>query len=203
MTGFNKKILLLLLSLVWGHVYGGSMASNLYRYTNDEGIVVIDDKVPPHYVSRGYDILSKSGQLLDTVAPVDPKASKQLLTKKELAARQREDRYILISYSSVAEIKAAMARKLEQLDREINVIKINLRGTKDRIEYEQQRAANYQRGGRKVPDNVATALTKLEAEVKKAGGLLAVRDKEYRQTEALYQSYLVRYRELRGFRTKK
>lgn len=194
-----KKVAFVLLLLSWVSVSYSAGGARLYRYIDNEGVVVIDDKIPPNYVAQGYDILSISGQLLDTVAPSVPQnAVERALRKKALAAREKEDRFILISYSSVAEIQAAMARKLGQLDREVKGINTNIKGSKKRIALEQQRAANYQRGGRQVPENVTDTLLDLELEVKKSESLLVLKQEEYEKMEERYQGYIERYRQLKA-----
>ena len=35
--------------------------SELYRYTNAEGTVVIDHRIPPQYVAQGYEVLNDKG----------------------------------------------------------------------------------------------------------------------------------------------
>ena len=197
MIGLRKLLwIVLLLSVASsGHSFA---AQNLYRYINAEGVVVIDDKIPPGLAAQGYDILSNTGQLLDTVEPSVPQnVVERALRKKALATQEKEDRFILISYSSVAEIQAAMARKLNQLDREVNGIKTNIKGSSRRIAFEQQRAANYQRGGRIVPENVKDTLLELEAELTKSGSLLVIKREEYDRTEDRYQGYIARYRQLK------
>ena len=198
MGGFRSTCLVLLI-LSWAAVSHGAPAGRLYRYINGEGVVVIDDKIPPNYVAQGYDILSKTGQLLDTVAPSVPQNPvEKALRKKALAAREKEERFILISYSSIGEIQAAMARKLDQLDREVKGIKTNIEGSTKRIALEQQRAANYQRGGRQVPENVKETLFELEAEVIKSESLLELKQEEYEKTEERYLGYIDRYRQLKA-----
>ncbi len=198
MQGFKRVGLILLLLSLASASYGATGA-RLYRYINAEGNVVIDDKIPPGFAAQGYDILSSTGQLLDTVEPSVPQnAVEKALRKKVLIAREKEDRFILISYSSVAEIQAAMARKLGQLDREVKGINTNIKGSKRRIAFEQQRAANYQRGGRKVPENVTETLFELELEVKKSKSLLVLKEEEYEKMEERYQGYIERYRQLKA-----
>lgn len=198
MGGF-RRVCLVLLVLSWVSDSYGATAGRLYRYINGEGIVVIDDKIPPNYVAQGYDILSYTGQLLDTVAPSVPQDKvEKARRKKELAAREKEERFILISFSSVGDIQAAMARKLEQLDTEVKGIKANISGSTKRIASEQQRAANYQRGGRQVPENVKATLFELEAEVIKSESLLEHKQEEYEKTEERYLGYIERYRQLKA-----
>jgi len=137
--------------------------------------------------------------LLDTVAPSVPQnAVERALRKKALGAREKEDRFILVSYSSVGEIQAAMARKLDQLNKEVKGIKTNIKGSARRIAFEQQRAANYQRGGRQVPENVKVTLFELEAEVIKSRSLLELKQEEYNKTEERYLGYIERYRQLKA-----
>ncbi|MEZ0150971.1 MAG: hypothetical protein AB9Q22_03550 [Candidatus Reddybacter sp.] len=194
-----RRICLVLLILSWAGGSYGATGGRLYRYINGEGIVVIDDKIPPGYVAQGYDILSYTGLLLDTVAPSVPQnAVERALRKKALGAREKEDRFILVSYSSVGEIQAAMARKLDQLNKEVKGIKTNIKGSARRIAFEQQRAANYQRGGRQVPENVKVTLFELEAEVIKSRSLLELKQEEYNKTEERYLGYIERYRQLKA-----
>ncbi len=190
---------LVLLMLSCASLSYGAVSAKLYRYINEEGIVVIDDKIPPRYVTQGYDILSISGQLLGTVEPTVPQnAVEKALRKRALATQEKEDRFILVSYSSVAEISSAMARKLGQLDREVKGIKTNIKNSHKRIAFEQQRAANYQRGGKSVPGNVKDTLRELEAEVKKSNVLLEIKRREYLKTEGRYQGYIERYHQLKA-----
>ena len=198
MEGFKKIGLILLLLSCISAAYAATGA-RLYRYISGEGVVVIDDKIPPNYVAQGYDILSSTGQLLDTIEPSVPQnAVEKALRKKVLAAREKEDRFILISYSSVGEIQAAMARKLQQVDREVKGIRTNIKGSTRRITFEQQRAANYQRGGRQVPENVKETLLVLDAEVGKSESLLVLKEEEYNRLEERYLGYIERYRELKA-----
>ena len=192
-----RALCVILLMSSWASLSYSAGGGRLYRYINAEGVVVIDDKIPPGYVSQGYDILSYNGQLLDTVAPSIPQnAVEKALRKKALVAREKEDRFILISYSSVGEIQAAMSRKLDQLDREVKSIKTNIKGSSRRIAHEQQRAANYQRGGRQVPENVKVTLFELEAEIIKSESLLVLKQEEYDKVERRYLGYIERYRQL-------
>jgi len=198
MEGFKRTGLIVLLLSCISAAYA-TTGARLYRYISGEGVVVIDDKIPPNYVAQGYDILSSTGQLLDTIEPSVPQnAVEKALRKKVLAAREKEDRFILISYSSVGEIQAAMARKLQQVDREVKGIRTNIKGSTRRIAFEQQRAANYQRGGRQVPENVKETLLVLDAEVGKSESLLVLKEEEYNKLEERYLGYIERYRELKA-----
>lgn len=87
----------------------------------------------------------------------------------------------------------AKMRKLKQLDREINLVKSNLANTRRQREEEQSRAADYQRGGKAVPDAVRKVLVELDVLEDKAELSLASREKEIIAVNVLYNRYKKRY----------
>ena len=58
-----------------------TLAGNLYRYENDQGIMVINDTVPPEFVHKGYDVLNSSGRVIERVSgePFEAYVDKQIL----------------------------------------------------------------------------------------------------------------------------
>jgi hypothetical protein len=57
-------------------------AAELYKYTNEDGITVLDSHVPARYIKDGYTILSLNGRVMEVV----PRA----LTDQEILVRDRE-----------------------------------------------------------------------------------------------------------------
>lgn len=166
--------------------------TNLYRYRNAEGNVVVDYTVPPEFAGKGYDILSSQGRLLETVEP--QLEDEGLASSPEIqAAREREDGYILRSYRSVREIEIAGQRKLDMIHREIEILESNIESARNRRGAEQERAANYERSGRPVPDSILRVLRELEIQLQQADGLLAKRRSEYEETEKRYDWYARRF----------
>ena len=180
-------------------IAGEAYASNLYRYTNSRGFVVLDDRLPPEYVSNGYEVLSKSGRLIKVVPAY---VEKPLVDTKqqEIADEKRlqEDKYILASYSSREEIQHTVGRKLQLLEREIKIVEQNLADTRAQRAKDRARAANYQRSGKSVPDSIKTVLIQLEEEENKAVSLLGARHKERANVKSLYERYEARFVELTG-----
>jgi hypothetical protein len=58
-------------------------ADYLYRYTDDEGGIVIDYSIPPEYVAGGYEVLYSDGTVSRVV--------KRALTDAEKANRSSEE----------------------------------------------------------------------------------------------------------------
>lgn len=194
---------ILLAAVVVTAVFSNAQAGNLYRYKNSAGVIVMDDSVPPQYAAGGYEVLSKSGQVLEVVKPqvaappaVNNGEGAAGAVEKDELAQEREDKFLLSSYSSTDEIRQAMERKLDQLDREIKLVESSLADKSKLRVREQARAANYQRGGKPVPATVTDTLARLDEQELKADQLLVVRRQEYADTQALYDRYATRYIEL-------
>lgn len=178
-------------------------AANLYRYRNHEGNLVIDYTVPPEYVPAGYEILSESGRVIDVVAPQqDPEVlgseEEQLRKSEQEALQLKEDQMLLRTYSEVAELESAMARRLQQLEREIEIIESNLSKNAAAFDASRTKAANYQFGGRAIPKSLLENMDDQIRERQGAEQMLVVRRQEYQGTKDRYLGYLARFRALKG-----
>ncbi len=178
-------------------------AGNLYRYRNNEGNLVIDYAVPPKYVANGYEILSESGTVIDVIEPqVDPEDMEpeelQRSRSEAEAAQRKEDAMLLRTYSEVAELEAAMDRKLTQLDREIEIIRSNLEKNEKALDASRIKAANYQLGGRHVPKALLKNMDNQIDEQRGGENMLLVRQQEYQGTKDRYLGYLDRLKILKG-----
>ena len=178
-------------------------AANLYRYRNSEGNLVIDYTVPPEYVPGGYEVLSESGRVIEVVEP--QKEPEELLPNEEqqrqdeqAAVQQQEDQMLLRTYSEVSELESAMERRLQQLDREIEIIRSNLSKNAAVFEASRDKAANYQFGGRAVPKTLLKNMNEQIHERQEAEKMLVVRQQEHQATKDRYMGYLNRFRLLKG-----
>ena len=161
----------------------GAMAGNLYRYENDQGVMVIDDQVPPEFVHKGYDIISTSGRLIQRV----PRAltQEELAAKSaeaqqaELDARQKEaDKKLLTIFSSPADAERARDRKIESLDVYINVTRGNINKLQGDFNNAQSHAAEKERAGQKVPEFLVTSMDSLRRQIEQAEASILERKKK-------------------------
>lgn len=168
----------------------------LYRYRDAQGRVVISHSIPTEFAAKGYDVLSNRGRVLETVAPHVPLTDAERVAKARHASQQEEDRYLLRSYSSVADIEAARDRKLDSLRREIALIEGNLESTRQLRNREERRAANFQRSGRDISESLFNTLQELQRKERDARLVLEQRRAECETEEQRYAHYINRYREL-------
>ncbi|MCB1666835.1 MAG: hypothetical protein KDI24_00675 [Pseudomonadales bacterium] len=177
-------------------------SENLYRYRNLSGEVVIDYQVPPEFVANGYEVLSKTGRVLQVVPPhtvVDEgeQASAQQ-SSEEAEAQKKEDTILLRSYSSLADLEKARDRRLELLDREITIVESNLEKSREQLESSRAQAANHQRSGRVVPRVLLDNISDLEEQIEDAEQMSVVRASERREVSEKYRHYIERFMVLKG-----
>lgn len=139
----------------------------LYRYRDAQGRQFIEQSIPPEVAPRGYEIISKSGQVLKTVPPAPKgadieKMMEQMRREAELA---EWDSRLRRRYSSVEDIRSAKERSISELEGNLGILKANLSGVKSQIEDQQARAAVQERSGRPVSEAVLKNIRTLEAEL--------------------------------------
>lgn len=133
-------------------------AAEMYRYTNAQGITVIDRQgVPSEFIAKGYEVLNEQGRVVRVVPPA-PTAEEM---QKILADRERakSDAQLLRLYSSLEDVDRAQARKLAELDGLIGVAKGNLQSVRQQQANLQKQAADQERAGREVPKLLLDQIT--------------------------------------------
>ena len=132
----------------------------MYRYVNDKGVTVIDRLgVPPQYIGQGYEVLNDQGRVIRVVPPAPTAA--EIAQRKADAARASSDQQLLRMYTSVEDVDRARDRKLAELDGLTSVARGNLQSLKTQQANLQSRAADQERAGRQVPDDLVAQLAGL------------------------------------------
>lgn len=194
-----KALLGLVLSvLVWN---GAMAASKMYRYENDQGVVVIDYSIPPELVYKGYEVLNASGRVIEKV----PRA----LTREELAAKseaEREkldvarqaqaDKKLLSIFSGPADAERARDRKIEALDVYINVTRGNIMKLQSDFNQAQAQAAERERAGQAVPEYLVDKMDSLGRQIRQAEESIKEKDGEKDVIRAEYAKDIERLQEL-------
>lgn len=192
LTSFSRRRLLfvaLATLLLAGLVLPVDASTRYYRYINDDGVTVLDSRVPPEYVKNGYEVVTASGRVLEVVPPAPSEEERE----ERVAERRREaelaemDRYLLRRYSSVEDIDAAKERRMASFEASMAILRGNAGNLESQIENLQVRAANMERSGRAVPQNVLDSLRDLQIELEKIHKQMEQRELEQVQEQAKFQ----------------
>lgn len=179
-----------------------SQAANLYRYTNAEGVTVVDYQVPADRVGNGYEILNADGMVVRVVPrELSEEEKKVRNAQQELEAeasaeerRLREwDESLLLRYSTVADIEAAQERALRDLRIRLSILKSNKRSLKHQVENYQAQAADMERSGREVDVARISAIENIQAEIASTDRSINERAREIEDVSAAYQRDIDRF----------
>lgn len=168
----------------------------LYRYTDEHGVQVLDDQVPPRYVAGGYEVLTPTGRVLEVVEP--ELTGKQLAEKERREAREAADLQLLKRYNSVADIESARNRKLAIVQQDMAILRSNIASLNRQIEGEESSAARTQRNGGEVSPELLERIANLRKEVAVVSERLSLREKEALAINSEFDLAASRYQEIAG-----
>ncbi|MBI43429.1 DUF4124 domain-containing protein [uncultured Marinobacter sp.] len=166
--------------------------AQMYRYTDEHGQIVIGNTIPQEATRRGYDILSNSGRVIETIPPAPTpeeiaarEAEKQ---RQREAERQRQaDELLLKRFTTPDQAVQAMHRKIRELEGLIKLKRGNISVISAQLDNEQSKAADLERAGRDIPESVLTKIQRLESQILDIEREIASQQKEI---EALKQDFL-------------
>jgi len=200
----QRKGVMLLALILWlaplalAEDEGADAAGVLYRFVGDQGQQFIQQSIPPEVAPRGYEIISKSGQLLKVVPPAPKGADiEKMMTQMRLEAELAEwDNRLRRRYSTVADIRSAKRRSLSELQGNLSLLRSNLQGVQTQIQDQQARAAMQERSGREVGEAVLKNIHTLEAELTGLQHQIAVRTIELRAEAERFDRDMERFAEI-------
>ncbi|MBP6723408.1 MAG: hypothetical protein KA137_01130 [Halioglobus sp.] len=179
-----------------------AQAGNLYRYTNSDGVTVVDYQVPSHYVGKGYEVLNADGMVIQVVPrelTEEEKKVRNAQQELEAAATAEEQRLrewdesLLLRYSTVADIEAARERALRDLRIRLSILKGNKRSLKQQAENYQAQAADMERSGQQVDVARLGAIENIQKEIETTDRAIDDRAKEIEEVSGAFQQDIERF----------
>lgn len=173
-----------------------------YRYTNENGTEVVNDRIPPKYVPQGYEVVTLSGEVIREVPPAPSEEELERLEAEKRAREEREEnnRQLRRRYSSVKDIQDAKKRKLAELQGHVSVLESNLEGVRQQIRDLQTRAARIERGGREVSEDMLDKLESLKTEMADLEERIARREAERDKAAEEFDRDMERFRQMKADR---
>ncbi|QIB65549.1 hypothetical protein [Kineobactrum salinum] len=182
-----------------------SQGTELYRYRNKEGNVVVDHRVPPEYVSEGYEVLNEHGVVVRVVprslteeerADISARRNLADAALKEEERLREWDESLLLRYSAIADIEAARDRALRELRIRVSILKSNRRSLKAQVENYQAQAADMERRKQKVDEARLESIAKLQRDISATERQIAEREREIDEVDASFGRDIERFRML-------
>jgi len=161
-----------------------------YRYVDNNGVKAIGSSIPPELIDNGYEIVTVSGTVLKTVAP----ANKNLTPEQRAALardKRSQDKYdieLRKTYTSLADVDSAKKRILTGLRNNIDILNANLVSVRKQLSDQETLAANTERSGQKVKDDVLKNIQTLRAQEKETLVQISQRETEFKRESDKFDS---------------
>lgn len=161
-----------------------------YRYLNEEGIKVMSHSIPPEYAQKGYEIMTRTGQVIEVVPAASDPEELQADKDKRAAERELMAEYQVLArrYSSVDDIYAARDRRLAHLDATISILRSNIGNLRSQLDNLTHKAADAERSGREVPKQILSNIEEIKAEQATTEAKLQKRIEEHAGIHAEYEA---------------
>ena len=201
---FRPRSFLLLLPLLLVGVADIS-AQNLYRYRAENGVMVVDFRVPPEYADQGYEVLDENGSVVDVVPRAltpEERANVALARELEASAKaeqlrlQKWDESLLLRYSTIADIEDARDRSLSDLKIRVSILKSNRRSLRQQVENAQARVAATERAGAEPLQADLDNIEVLKREIESTETKIEARQLQISDMTNSYQRDIERFEQL-------
>ncbi len=169
--------------------------------------MVVDDRVPTEYASKGYQVINEEGIVLRIVPreltseELEKLSLAQQIEQVKLAENERLrqwDETLLLRYSTIEDIEAARDRALSDLRIRVSILKSNTRFLKQQIESYQTNAADIERNGGTVDVSRLAAIDDLQSEVAATERSITDREAEVVRAQEKFQLDIDRFQMLLG-----
>jgi len=201
---FRRILIGILLQLV---VAQQTLSIELFKYVNEDGVTVLDSRIPARYVRTGYTILSSDGRVLEVVDRAltdeeiverDRLAAIEAKKQQELEAKEAADTYLMQLYSIPEDVIQARNSKLASMNGFVNSARTNLQRVVVRKRQLESIAADNERFGgtisREDIDRIESAAEQIEQMKQK----IVAKLQEIEQAKQQFARDLIRVKELSG-----
>lgn len=171
-------------------------APKLYRYRSPKGAIVTSYVLPPDMVTKGYQIVTLKGDVIQTVKPALTDEERKAIIDAE--EQKKYDKALLLKYGSLAELVNTQKRKTDEVEAKMSILKGNLTAIQNQKEAAQKKAATYERQGKPVPPGDLATLDTIYKNEEAAKEAIQILEKEFRAEKQRLEYELARFKTLKG-----
>lgn len=173
-----------------------------FRYYNEKNQPTVTDVVTPEHVSRGYDELTASMQVIRHIPPQRAMTAEEQAAaraKREAEkAREKDDKQLLRLYSRPQDAELARNRKIDALQVRIDFSSGQIQRLRQSRAGEAQKATLFERKGRPVPADLKASIEQYDKQIQAAQAEIQARKAEQEQVRTEFAGVIQRLVELTG-----
>lgn len=184
-----------------------SACAELYKYTNEDGVTVLDSHVPARYVKNGYTILSLDGRVLEVVPRAlteeerrakDQEQQQEEKAEEEKKKQEAADQNLLRLYSTPEDVIRARDTKLASIKGFIETSKNNIARLDEQKRNIESSLADVERAGGTIDKDQLDRIHSLENRVHQIELEIKAKQDEMTELRSSFAADLKRVRELYG-----
>lgn len=183
-------------------VVGAAQAKQMYRWVDAEGNVHVSDQVPPDQVQHKRETLNEKARVIDTVEKA--KTKDQIEQQKRLEALRKEqekiiakqaadDKVLLTTYRSLADLQRALDTKFQELDIGKKAVEGNLKRYEQQLSQQLEEAATHERNARKIPAKLLEDIAASKQQIALSQMEVARHDVDKQKIEKAFQADMARF----------
>ena len=202
----------LLLAVLLCAVSSTSLAGALYKWVDENGNVRYSDRLPPDQNKKKHQQLSSQGMVLSTrdAAKSPEEMAIEAESKRKIEEQQREeirikteqhkqDRVLLLTFSSEEEIELARDNRLQVMDSVIRLIESSIESTQGKLDQLTDRAqAAFISKGKEIPGGLAQKIEHFERKIESRDAQLQLKQANKEKVRHKYEVDLERFQLLRS-----
>ena len=179
----------------------------LFKYVNEDGVTVLDSRIPPEYAKYGYTVFSSDGRVLEVVERAlteeelierDRLAAIEAKKQKEREEKEAADATLMQLYSRPEEVNQARDSKLATINGFITSTRINLQRLVAQKRQLDAIAADIERNGGTVSQQDIDRIQVAAERIKQKEKDIEEKLEEIEQVKNSFARDLIRVKELYG-----
>ncbi len=204
---FQLTVVSLLMLILISMTTNELLAAKFYKFKDKNGKIVVSSTLPPEVSQNGYEIVNEHYVVIETIAPRkteaqlrEEKINKVRLEKEAKMAREQEqlDSILINSYTDISDIERARDNELVARERDIMLLKQNIRRLTRLLEDTQTRAARDERLGRALSKKLVAEVAKFKRRIaSESAEVIKIEENKDIITER-FSSSIIRFSELKA-----
>jgi hypothetical protein len=191
------------IALLLGAFLSLSAEAKNYKWVDEKGETQYGEVVPPEFANKDKVQIDDKGRVVkskekDKESAVDSSSSEsRKLALKAAAEQRRKDKALLNTYSNEKEIDLARERNLQQVEANINSIKLLQKSAQDSLDSFRKEVSGL-KAGKQIPASLQADISASENKVEKLKQDLEAANSKAATVRANFEADKIRYRELTG-----
>ena len=175
-------------------------------WKNKDNVRECGQAVPQEYSQQRIEVINSKGIVIKVIPAKEEldeiRRQKELKKVEDLkkAAKRRKDLILLQTYTTEDDIMLARKQNLQAIDSIIDLTNSNTKVLKNDLTEREKNAADYERNGEKVPDDLLKEMENLKRQIKDNEDFIEKKKVAKEATNTKFDSDLKRFRDLKGIK---